>query len=178
MTRKGAAMMRATIFGLCLQLVSVAAFGACPDDSVAARYLRAIETMNWSQMEALLADDASYSDPTMTYFDREPIQLVGSANIVDFWRSASEESGTSKISYTTTGCFETAGYFLVNLDIDVRVAGAYWNVNKDWISLPGKVVSIVRVTDGRVSEHHDYVEYSAADSAVKQLQEQHGAHEK
>lgn len=167
-------MMKATIFGLCLQVGAGSAFSACPEGSVAQQYLNAIETMNWTQMEALLADDAVYSDPTMTYFDQNPVHRLGSSNIVNFWRSSSEESGTSKISYTTTQCFETAGYYVVNLDIDVRVAGAYWRVDKEWINLPGKVVSIVRVTDGEVSEHRDYVEYSAAESAVSDLQKKYG----
>ncbi|MFK8043091.1 nuclear transport factor 2 family protein [Congregibacter sp.] len=170
-------MTKSVILGLFLQLGAVHAFGACPEGSAAQQYLRAIETMNWSQMESMLAEDAVYTDPTMTYFDSDPIHREGPRNIVGFWRSSSEESGTSNISYTTTQCFETAGYFVVNLDIDVRVAGAYWNVDKDWISLPGKVVSIIRVTDGKVSEHHDYVEYSSAENTVKDLQKKYGLHE-
>lgn len=171
-------MIRATTFGLCLQLGAVQAFCACEEGSVAQQYLSAIESMDWSQMETMLADDAIYTDPTMVYFDNDPIHRLGPTRIVDFWRSGSEESGTSKISYTTTQCFETAGYFVVNLDIEVRVAGAFWNVDKDWINLPGKVVSVVRVTNGKVSEHHDYVEYSAADDTVKNLQRKYGVHER
>ncbi|WOJ97984.1 nuclear transport factor 2 family protein [Congregibacter brevis] len=161
-------------FGLCVQLLSASTIYACPEGSVAQQYLSAIETMNWSKMESMLADDAVYTDPTMIYFDSDPIHRVGPPSIAGFWRSGSEESGTSKISYTTTQCFETAGYFVVNLDINVRVAGAYWNVDKDWISLPGKVLSIIRVTDGKVKEHHDYVEYSAAETTVSELQRKYG----
>ena len=167
-------MIRASILAVVLQLWSLAALSSCPSDSEAQRYLQAIQAMDWTLMESMLAKDAVYTDPTMTYFDREPIHLVGPGRIVDFWRDSSEESGTGEISYTTTQCFETAGYYVFNLDIDVQVAGAFWNVNKESINLPGKLLSIVRVKDGNLAEHHDYVEYSAALDVVNELQQKYG----
>lgn len=158
------------VFGL-LTPVTVS---ACSEDALALRYLNAIETMQWQRMRALLASDARYTDPTMIYFDRDAIDIRGAEGIVAFWRSSSEDSGTSKISYERTGCFETAGYHMVNLDIKITVAGSFWNVNKPEIVLPGKVLSVIRVMEGRVVEHHDYVEYSNADRVVAELQEKHG----
>lgn len=147
---------------------------ACSKDALALRYLNTIETMQWQHMRSLLAIDARYTDPTMIYFDRDAIDIQGADGIVAFWRSSSEDSGTSQISYEKTACFETAGYHMVNLDIKITVAGSFWNVNKPEIVLPGKVLSVIRVMDGRVVEHHDYVEYSNADRVVAELQEKHG----
>jgi len=147
---------------------------ACPADALALRYLNAIETMQWQRMRSLLADDARYTDPTMTYFDREAIDIRGAEAIVAFWQSSSEDSGTTRIDYETTACFETAGYYVVNLDIRITVAGQYWNVNRPEIVLPGKVLSIVRVVDGLVAEHRDYVEYANADRVVAELQKKYG----
>lgn len=147
---------------------------ACPEDSVALRYLDAIENMQWQRMRSLLAADARYTDPTMTYFDRDAIDIKGAEDIVAFWQSSSEDSGTSQINYERTGCFETAGYYVVNLDIEVIVAGSYWNVNRAEILLPGKVVSVIRVADEHVVEHHDYVEYANADRVVAELQRKYG----
>lgn len=150
---------------------------ACPEDAVALRYLDAIESMEWQRMRSLLSADAKYTDPTMIYFDRDAIDIQGADDIVAFWRSSSEESGTSNISYETTACFETAGYYVVNLDINIAVAGSFWNVNKAEIELPGKVMSVIQVIDGRVVEHHDYVEYSNADRVAAELREKYGTQE-
>jgi hypothetical protein len=147
---------------------------ACPEDALALRYLDAIENMQWQRMRSFLATDARYTDPTMIYFGRDAIDIRGGDGIVAFWRSSSEDSGTSQISYETTACFETAGYHVVNLDISITVGGRFWNVNRPEIVLPGKVLSVIRVVDGRVVEHHDYVEYSNADRVVAELQEKYG----
>ncbi len=141
---------------------------------MALRYLSAIENMQWQRMSSFLASDAHYTDPTMIYFDRDAIDIRGADNIVAFWRSSSEDSGTSQITYKTTACFETAGYHIVNLNIAISVAGSFWDVNKPEITIPGEVVSIIRVTNGQVIEHHDYVEYSNADRVVALLQKQYG----
>jgi hypothetical protein len=110
----------------------------------------------------------------MTYYDRPAIDLRGREAIVEFWRASSEDSGTSDIAYTVTQCFETAGYHMVNLDISITVSGAYWKVDRDEIVLPGRVLSILRVSDGRVTEHQDYVGYAGAESVVRELQDLYG----
>ena len=168
-------MMQSTLPWLLIcGLLLPGSLSACPQDSVALRYLDAIERMQWQRMRSLLADDARYTDPTMIYFERDAIDIRGAEGIVAFWRSSSEESGTSQISYETTDCFETAGYNVVNLDIAITVAGNFWDVDKPEIVLPGKVLSVIRVVDGRVAEHHDYVEYSNAERVVAELQQKYG----
>lgn len=147
---------------------------ACEQSGVALRYLKAIDDMNWEDMAVLLAEDAHYTDPTMIYYDRPAVDLKGREDIVEFWRSSSEDSGTSDIGYTVASCFETAGYHMVNLEIAIRVSGEFWNVNRDEILIPGKVISLIRVQDGTVTEHHDYVGYRDADSVVSELQSEYG----
>jgi hypothetical protein len=144
---------------------------ACEEGSVALRYLGAIQAMDWSAMEALLDPAARYQDPTMAYFDRPPIDLAGSEAIVDFWRSSSEESGSSAIRYTVTDCFETAGYTTISYDILVDVAGSYWNVNQQSISIPGRVVSVLRTTEDSVVLHIDYVDYAGAEAWIDELRD-------
>lgn len=168
------ATLKVTLWLLVFGLLTPDRVSACSEDVLALRYLNAIEAMQWQRMRSLLAIDARYTDPTMIYFDRDAIDIRGADEIVAFWRSSSEDSGTSQISYQRTGCFETAGYHMVNLDIKITVAGSLWNVNKPEIVLPGKALSVIRVMDGRVVEHHDYVEYSNADRVVVELQEKHG----
>ena len=147
---------------------------ACEESGVALRYLAAIDDMDWHTMSSLLAGDARYTDPTMVHYDRPAIDLVGRDAIVGFWRSSAEDSGTSDISYTVTGCFETAGYHVVNLDIAIRVAGEFWNVDQEEILVPGKVMSVIRVREGAVIEHHDYVSYAGADAVIDELRQRYG----
>ena len=170
-------MRKALLFVLILGLLMPGMLLACPADSVALRYLDAIEKMQWQRMRSLLANDARYTDPTMIYFDRDAIDIRGAEGSVAFWRSSSEGSGTSQINYETTACFETAGYYMVNLDIEIVVSGRFWNVNRPEIALPGNVLSVIRVVDGRVLEHHDYVEYSNVDRVVVELQNKHGKYD-
>lgn len=148
---------------------------ACDESGAALRYLAAIDAMDWAAMSELLADDARYTDPTMVYYDRPAIDLSGREAIVNFWRTSSEDSGTSDITYTVTACFETAGYHMVNLDIAIRVAGKFWNIDREEILIPGKVVSIIRVEQGAVTEHHDYVSYAGAEPVIEGLRQQHGS---
>ncbi|MEM7690937.1 MAG: hypothetical protein AAF194_00635 [Pseudomonadota bacterium] len=154
-------------------LACSAALG-CDEDSVARRYLSSIDSMNWSQMRSYLADNAKYFDPTMTHYDRDEIALSGAEDIVQFWSSSSAESGTSDISYRVTSCLETAGYHVVNLAIDIEVSGAYWGINKDLVNIPGRLVSIIHVSENLVVQHRDYVEYSAADKVINELRASHG----
>ncbi|MEM9684727.1 MAG: nuclear transport factor 2 family protein [Pseudomonadota bacterium] len=160
-----------------LLLCSQTAVG-CDKASIALQYLAAIDAMQWDVMASHLASDATYADPTMTYFDRAPVRLVGAEAIVEFWRTSSEASGTNDIQYTVIACMETAGYHVVSLDLVSRVAGAFWNVNQDVIELSGRVISILRVEGDRVIEHVDYVEYSAAEETVARLRERFGTLER
>lgn len=144
-------------------------------DNAAVDYLKVIERMDWDEMADRLASDARYQDPTMTFFDRDAIDLSGPDAIVGFWREASAESGTESIAYDYQRCFETAGYHVVHYGIDIRVAGHYWDVNLQEITIPGQVTSIIQIVDGRVALHVDYVDYAGGIEFVDALRAQHGS---
>ncbi len=163
-------ILSACLFSVLLPLNA----GACEEGSLARRYLAAIQAMDWATMRGLLSTDAQYQDPTMTYFDRPAIDLTGTEAIVGFWRDSSEESGSSAISYTVTDCFETAGYTTISYDIRIDVAGSFWNVNQDTISVPGRVVSVLRTEGEQVSLHIDYVDYAGAEAWIDALRERVG----
>ncbi len=166
--------MRILLLIAALSSLSFSALG-CEADSVALRYVKAIDDMQWDAMGELLAEDAHYSDPTMIYYGVDAMEIEGKGEIVEFWRSASADSGTSDIDNDVTACFETGGYHMVNLDIEITLSGAFWNINKDQITIPGKQLMIIRVSEeGLVTEHHDYVGYAGGDEVIKALQETYG----
>ncbi len=153
------------------------ATSACDKDGAAHRYLDAIQTMNWSRMATLLAPNAQYTDPTMVYFDRPAIKLDSAREIVEFWRDASTQSGTTDIHYTVVSCFETASYHVFTIEMKVTVAGRFWNVNRDQITIPGSITSIVKVENEKITAHHDYVDYAGGERHTDYLRQQWGAAE-
>ena len=130
--------------------------------------------MDWDAMKETLHVDARYYDPTMTFYDRDAIDLKGPDAIVEFWKSSSVDSGTEKIDYTYRECFDTAGYHVVHYDLTVTVSGTFWNVNKETVEISGSVTSIIRIVDDKVIEHQDYVDYASAEDDVMDLQRRYG----
>ena len=139
-------------------------------DSAAVSYLKLIEAMDWQGMRKRLASDARYVDPTMVHYNRPAIDRTGADAVVAFWRTSSEESGTTLIKYAYRNCFETAGFHVVHYDIAVDVSGEYWGINQKQVTIPGQVMSVIRIVDGLVAEHRDYVDYAGADRHVESLQ--------
>ena len=147
------------------------------DGSPAIAYLDVIEAMDWPGMRKLLAPNARYIDPTMIYFDRPAIDLSGPEAIVAFWSGESDGSATRKLEYSYRSCAQTASYHMIHYDVVGTVAGATWNVNRAEIDVAGSVTSIIRIVDGAIVEHRDYVDYESAVAGVDRLREQFGPSE-
>ncbi len=145
---------------------------SCDKDSLPIRYLKVIEAMDWKTMQSMLDSQAVYQDPTMAHFDRPAIDLTGPEAIVAFWRSASEESGTSNIRYDIQSCFETAGYTVVDYQIVVSASGAFWGIDRDVIEVPGRVMSVIRTSNEQIAEHIDYVDYAGSEAWIDELREE------
>ena len=166
-------MIRLFITILCTALALPAV--SCDKNSLPIRYLKVIEAMDWHTMQSMLEPQAVYRDPTMTHFNRPAIDLTGPKAIVDFWRSASEESGTSNIRYDIQDCFETAGYTVFDYQIVVSASGAFWGINREVIEVPGRVMSVIRTSNSQVIEHIDYVDYAGSEAWINKLREELGA---
>ncbi|MEO1079387.1 MAG: nuclear transport factor 2 family protein [Pseudomonadota bacterium] len=157
-----------------LPLIHGPALRAECDDNPAIAYLNVIEAMDWSTMQQLLAPDARYLDPTMIYFDRPAIDIHGAENIVAFWRRESNGSATQKLEFNYRACAVTAGYHMILYEVVGTTAGATWNVNKAEVTITGTVASIIRVDEGAIIEHRDYVDYESAIASVDRLRDQYG----
>ena len=110
---------------------------ACTAGSLPLRWIRSIEDQDWNAMASLLDTGASYVDPTMAHFNREPVELIGRKSIVDFWRTSSQESSSQDIRYELKRCFTSGGLAVLTLELSISVSGALWNVAKDRIDLHG-----------------------------------------
>jgi len=167
-------LIRNPILLLLLFLATGAQAAGCDDKSTVVKYLKTIEDMNWRKMKHMLADDAVYRDPTMVYFKRPEIGLNGKDDITGFWEDASKESGASRIGYNLKHCFETAGFHVVLYDTLVEVRGHLWNINQENVTMPGQVMSVIRIEQGLIKEHIDYVDYAATIAFLDQLRKEAG----
>lgn len=141
-------------------------------DAVADDYLDAIQAQDWERMASFLTEASVYQDFTMEYFDREPIDLLGAEAIVDFWRSSSEESGTSEIRYDIVDRFTAGPCVVLTLRLHARVSGKYWGLSEPEVELAGDIITFLRIKDGRVTRHHDYVNYPQGTKQIEALKQQ------
>jgi hypothetical protein len=125
-------------------------------------------------MASLLDTGASYVDPTMAHFNREPVELIGRKSIVDFWRTSSQESSSQDIRYELKRCFTSGGLAVLTLELSISVSGAFWNVAKDRIDLHGYQTTVLGIEGAVVTSVIDYVDYAGVESYVDQLRAQYG----
>ena len=161
---------------LFIWLITIAAFEAvaCEPDDISTRYLAAIQNQDWKTMATMLSRQARYYDPTMTHFDRPAIDLTGPDAITAFWRRSSEESGTDDIRYDVTHCFVAGELRVVHLDLEVDLAGKFWNVNRPSITVTGSLVSVFTVKHNLITEHIDYVDYAGGERLTDRLRQRYG----
>ena len=136
-------------------------------EDTATAYMHAIQNQDWERMVELLDATAIYQDFTMEYFGRDAIDLVGADAIVDFWRTSSEDSGTSEIRYVVNERFVAGPAVVYIMSINERVSGAYWNVDKPEIELRGKLVTFVRVENAKITHHIDFTDYASAMAQIE-----------
>ena len=125
--------------------------------SVADAYLKAVEQMDWARMQALLADDAIFEDPTSEVFG-EPWRYVGPEAIVDFYRDAAVD--TLATSYRIVRQFATGTHVVYEIEgsghVKASLIGHPDKELKDTVNL----VTVITVQDGKVIRHRDYVDYA------------------
>lgn len=136
---------------------------------VADDYLEAVQAQDWEAMAGFLTEASVYQDFTMEYYDREAVDLVGRDAIVEFWRTSSEDSGTSEIHYDVEKRFTAGPCVVLTLALRVRVSGEFFGVPKSEIELTGDLITFLRIEDGKVTHHVDYVNYGQVAPQIEAL---------
>jgi len=137
--------------------------------AVAEAYLECIEDQDWERMGGLLTGTSRYEDFTMEFFDRPPIQLDGRDAIVEFWRSSSEDSGTSEIDYEIVRRIVAGPMAILDLRGRVTVAGRFWELKAEEITFEFDQITTLRIVEGRVVHHVDHVDYA---DGMRQVEDQ------
>lgn len=124
----------------------------------------------------MLTERSHYEDVTMEFFDRPAIDLTGRSAIVDFWRTSSVDSGTSKIDYEVLKRFVAGPTVILDLRGRVTVAGEYWGLKSESITLVFDQITVLRIVDGMVSHHVDHVDYAAGMAQIEELRRRQAKH--
>ncbi len=135
--------------------------GEAAVESLIERYLKAVRTLDWDTMGAILAPDAHYLDTAMTVFDRPPVDLRGPEAIIGFFRSANEQSAAEALRYDIKRQWTAGDTTVVDLVVHFRAEGAFLGMPGKMVEIDSALITILRVVDGRVTYHADYPDYPA-----------------
>ncbi len=121
--------------------------------SVADAYIDAYIAMDWERIAPLLADKATFHDPTAeTLFGAT--QKQGKADILTGFREG--YAAITKMTLHRTRTLHSGHYAIVEGDL---VWGVKFPDNR-LVESRAPFIVIVRVEDGKVVEHRDYVDYA------------------
>jgi len=140
-------------------------------EDVATAYLQVIQNQEWDRMATFLTPESHYQDFTMEYFGSDAIDLRGADAITGFWRKSSEDSGSSEILYVVDSRFTAGPAIVLDIALQVRVSGAYWNVDEPEIELKGRLVTFLRIEEGKVTHHIDFTDYASAMAQIETMRD-------
>ena len=157
-----------SIFLLVLLALAAPILASDPD-TIADEYLAAVQAQKWKAMAEFLTDVSVYQDFTMEYFDRDAIDLVGAEAIVEFWRTSSEGAGTQDIRYDVQKRFTAGPNVVLDIEVTVRNRGEDWDLEVDEFEVSGTLITFLRIQDGKVVHHIDFVDYAASFGQIEAL---------
>ena len=135
-------------------------------DATAEAYFAAIQAQDWQKMATFLDADSHYQDFTMEHFDRPRIDLRGGEAIVEFWRTASEDSGTSDIRLDFDERFVAGPNLFLLGHSEVKTEGAAWGLPVESLDTRFPQITHLRIEEGRVTYHADHVDYGTAERQI------------
>ncbi len=144
-------------------------------ESIVDRYLAAIQSRDWATMASFLTEGSSYRDFTAAALG-DPIDLVGTNAIVDFWRESAETSGTRGLRYEIVKRFTSGPATVLDVVAHIRARADAWNIGGGGeIEIEAPLVIFVHIDAGKVAHHHDHVDYTTLMANVAQLRAERGA---
>ena len=127
---------------------------------VAEAYFAAYIGRNWDELEPLLAEDASFQDPTATHVFGG-VASDGRAAMMERFRQG--YAGISHMEFATTRR-------IISGDVAIYEGGLDWGLDLGDGTLVASItpmVIILTVRDGKVAKHRDYVDYAPFLAAIR-----------
>jgi len=132
---------------------------------IARDYFHAYTVMDVDLMNALLADDAVFSDRGSFEVQGGPYHYEGRTAIIAALTSFHEQYGLYALSYDLEIDHEASGQAVFGGEVEAR-----WRMpdgrDRVW---RGDVVTTVRVRDGQVIEHLDMPDYLGGEMSIEEV---------
>ena len=160
-------MLRKLILPLCLLALPSAMLAeeapAEPGElkRIALEYLGALADADWEKQKTFYTDESVFEDPTADLFG-EPWHFRGAAEITEFWRTSYESSGTLGAVNTFDRVFVNGSRVILVYDARVRFDGHQVGFPGEQLEGTIQGVSVLRIEDGKVLHHLDFVDYAGA----------------
>lgn len=124
----------------------------------ASRYLDAYQSLDLAMLETFYSDDADFNDPTSIEVRGigGPFVWRGRANILEGMRSWLA-GGVTSLKYEIDDVYEASGRVVFVGAINSFIAAPAGLVQFHY-----RIVTIVTIENGLVSEHRDYTDYAGA----------------
>lgn len=138
-------------------------------EQIARAYMDAYSALDWNQVRALTSEDFRFYDPT--YIDEQGENSdpwEGQDAVIAMMDGWTSESGMLGFRYTTPLVFENAG---ITVFVGRVITPYFAGPGREW-HWESDIVSIIRVEDGKVVEHLDYVNYQDAFEGLRQIAEE------
>lgn len=168
-------MKTAASLVLCCALLPAATSAQPPDyaavsaatATVGSRYFAAYIEKRWDDLEALLADEARFSDPTATLVFG-PVDHRGKAAMMKVFR---ENYGAISMRFSEARRIASADHMVFEGELS-------WTLRlpkRDIETRNMPLVTIIRIADGKVVEHQDFADYHPFVAADRHSRQQAAA---
>ena len=152
--------MTRVVLALTLLAVSAVSGLAGPAETAktADAYLAAYEMLDLGTLERMYSDDAVFADPT-SYGQpnfAEPFTFIGKKKVLEGLSGFKSKYGLARLKYVIETRFEAP-----NQTVYIGSVTSVVKTPKGERSVVYPAVTIVTVTNGRISEHRDYIDYPA-----------------
>ena len=154
-------------------LLVLPGIAAGQDSSVAdvgLRYLNTLYAFEFDQLGAHLAEDATFRDPTAATLVGSPLAYQGRDAIVSGFAAGAADSRNAR--FEVLHSFASGEYVVFSLIYRTELRGDPIGVPGQWVGVEVSGNTILRVTNGLVSEHVDHVDY---EELLRQVEAARGA---
>ena len=128
-------------------------------DDIAGRYIASYEEEDWETMRSLLAENATFADPTAHVFGPQAGQLQeGRDAIVSNFERAIGPIENLRFHAETE--FSAKNHHVIVGEVTYEMAGSAVNIDRDTVSFSHAFIGVVEVVDGKVTWHRDYADYT------------------
>ncbi len=133
----------------------------------AKNYLTYLYNQDFEKLEKLMSNEMVFDDPTAIAFSGKAWKYEGKANILKFFKRSSQ--GTNS-GFEIKEVFKTGEYVIFSLFYKGELDGSFFGIKDKKIILSAiPATTIIRVRNGLVIGHTDYVNY---EELLKQVESQ------